>query len=45
MLRTTLLALAAATGIGLSAASAAPVNGTVITTAVYENGAVQQVWY
>ena len=43
MLRTTLITLAAATGIGLSAASAAPVNGTVITTAVYENGAVQQV--
>ena len=45
MLRTTLIALAAATGIGLSAASAAPVEGTVITAAVYENGPVQQVWY
>ena len=45
MLRTTLIALAAATGIGLSAASAAPVEGTVITAAAYENGPVQQVWY
>jgi hypothetical protein len=45
MLRTTLIALAAATGMGLSAASAAPVEGTVITAAVYENGPVQQVWY
>ncbi len=45
MLRTTLIALAAATALGVSVASAAPVNGSAITVAAFENGAVQQVWY
>jgi hypothetical protein len=45
MLRTTMLALAAASAFGISVASAAPVNGSVFTVATYENGALQQVWY
>ena len=45
MLRTIMIAFAAATVLGISAASAAPVNGSVITAAFNENGAVQQVWW
>jgi hypothetical protein len=45
MLHTTMIVLAAATALGISVASAAPVNGSVITATAYENGAVQQVWY
>ncbi len=45
MLRMTLIALAAVSALGLSAASAAPLNGSVIAAAAVENGAVQQVWY
>ena len=45
MLRTTMIALAAATALGISVASAAPVNGSVMTAAAYENGALQQVWW
>ena len=45
MLRTTMIAFAAATAIGISVASAAPLNGSVITTAAYENGTIQQVWW
>jgi hypothetical protein len=45
MLRMTLFALAAASALGVSAASAAPFNGSVIGAAAYENGAVQQVWW
>ena len=45
MLRTIMIAFAAATVLGISAASAAPVNGSVITAALYENGAVRQVWW
>jgi hypothetical protein len=45
MLRTTMIAFAAATAIGISVASAAPLNGSVITAAAYENGTIQQVWW
>ena len=45
MLRTIMIAFAAATVLGISAASAAPVNGSAITAVLYENGAVQQVWW
>jgi hypothetical protein len=45
MLRTTLIGLAAATALGVSVASAAPVNGSAITVAAFDNAAVQQVWY
>lgn len=44
MLRTIMIASAAASLLGISAASAAPVNASAITAAFYENGAVQQVW-
>jgi len=43
MLRTTMIAFAVATAVGISVASAAPLNGSVITTAAYENGTIQQV--
>jgi hypothetical protein len=46
MLRMTMLALAATAALGISAASAAPANGLVITAAAYENAPLQQVgWY
>jgi hypothetical protein len=45
MLRTIMIAFAAATAIGISVTSAAPVNGSVITAAAYENGTTQQVWW
>jgi len=50
MLRTTMIAFAAATTIGgfalaSSTASAAPLNGSVITVRVYESGTLQPVWY
>jgi hypothetical protein len=45
MLRTTLLALAAATALGVSVAGAAPVNGGVIGFAAYDNAPLQQVWW
>ena len=45
MLRTTMIALAAAAALGISVASAAPVSGSLITVAAYENGALQRVWY
>jgi hypothetical protein len=45
MLRTIMIAFAAACMLGISAASAAPVNGSAITAAFYENGAVQRVWW
>jgi hypothetical protein len=43
MLRTTLIALAAASALGVSVASAAPFNGYVVGAAVAENGTIQQV--
>ena len=42
MLRTIMIAFAAASLLGISAASAAPVNGSAITAAFYENGALQR---
>jgi hypothetical protein len=45
MLRTIMIACAAAGVLGISAASAAPVNTAGIRAAFYENGAVQQVWW
>jgi hypothetical protein len=46
MLRTTLIALAAASALGISAASAASLYGSVISAAAFENGALQEVqWY
>jgi hypothetical protein len=44
MLRTTLIALAAAATLGISAAAAAPASGLVITQAAYENGMIEHVW-
>jgi hypothetical protein len=45
MLRMTMFALAAIASLGISAASAAPANGLVITAAAYDNAPLQQVWY
>jgi hypothetical protein len=45
MLRMTLIALAAVSALGVSAASAAPFNAYVVGAAVAENGAIQQVWW
>ncbi len=45
MLRTTLIAFAAASALGVSLASAAPLNGSVVAAAADENGSIQQVWY
>jgi hypothetical protein len=46
MLRTTLIALAAAATLGISAAAAAPANGLVITAAAYDNAVIEHVgWY
>jgi hypothetical protein len=45
MLRMTLIALAAVSALGVSAASAAPFNGYVVGAAVAENGAIQQAWW
>ena len=45
MLRMTLIALAAVSALGVSAASAAPFNGYAVVAAVAENGAIQQVWW
>ena len=43
MLRMTLIALAAVSALGVSAASAAPFNGYVVGAAMAENGVIQQV--
>jgi len=45
MLRTIMIAFAAATAIRISVTSAAPLSGSVITAASYENGNIQQVWW
>jgi hypothetical protein len=45
MLRMTLIALAAVSALGVSAASAAPFNAYVVGAAEAENGAIQQVWW
>ena len=45
MLRMTLIALAAVSALGVSAASAAPFDAYVVGAAVAENGAIQQVWW
>ena len=45
MLRPMIIAFAAASALGISAASAAPVNPSVITAAAYESGTIHQVWW
>jgi hypothetical protein len=45
MLRTMMIAFAAAATLGISAASAGPINASAITAAAYENATVQQVWW
>ncbi len=45
MLRTTMIALAATTLLGIATASAAPINGVGIAAAARVNGPVEHVWW